>query len=428
MNYDESVTWIDEFHQYGIKLGLNRIKKVLSQLGNPQEKVSFVHIAGTNGKGSVCRFISSILSSEGYKTGLYLSPHLIDFRERFQLNNTVIKKECFAAIVTRIRPLIEQCKDEGIQLTYFEICTIIAFLFFADENVDYAIIEVGLGGRYDATNVIRPMVSVITNVSLDHQKQLGKTVQEIAFEKAGIIKPHGVVVTAAKNDALEVIQSICEGNTASLNVVTDKMITVEETSFAHQTIAFHGVFDDYLVTTHQLGLYQPINIAVSITAIETLQQQGVFVSKESIYKGIQQMNHPGRMQLVCKHPFFLLDGAHNVDAMKQVVVSVNKLFTFNRLILIFGAMKDKSIREMLTEILPITDIVIVTKPNQKRAAKSEDIAHCILEIDKSKQIMVTNFVVDAYHKAFEIAKKDDLILGTGSLFTVGELIEISEAD
>jgi dihydrofolate synthase / folylpolyglutamate synthase len=272
------------------------------------------------------------------------------------------------------------------------------------------------------------MVSVITNVSLDHQKRLGGTVKEIAFEKAGIIKPNGVVVTAAKNDALEVIQSICEKNIASLNMITEKMITVEETSFTHQTIIFHGFFDDYLVTTHQLGLYQPINIAVSITTIEALQQQGVFVTKESIYKGIQQMNHPGRMQLVRKHPFFLLDGAHNVDAMKQMVASVKKLFTFDRLILIFGVMKDKCIREMLTEILPITDIAIVTKPDQKRAAKSEDIAHFILEIDMSKQIILTNSVVDAYHKAFEIAKKDDLILGTGSLFTVGELIAMSEAD
>ncbi|MBS3778308.1 MAG: bifunctional folylpolyglutamate synthase/dihydrofolate synthase, partial [Candidatus Thermoplasmatota archaeon] len=168
MNYEEALSWIDDFHQFGIQLGLNRIENVLDSLNKPHKKIDFVHVAGTNGKGSVCRYISSILSSEGYKTGLYLSPHLVDFRERFQLDNEYISKQRFVDIVTQVKPVIEQMMAYGFQLTYFEVCTLIAFVFFADENVDYAIVEVGLGGRYDATNVIMPLVSVITNISLDH--------------------------------------------------------------------------------------------------------------------------------------------------------------------------------------------------------------------------------------------------------------------
>lgn len=424
MNYDDAVAWIDTFQQFGIRLGLNRIELVLNALDNPQKKISFIHVAGTNGKGSVCRYISSILANEGYTIGLYLSPHLVDFRERFQLNNEYIKKDRFVEIVDRIRPIIEQVTDQGIQLTYFEICTIIAFVFFADEQVDYAVVEVGLGGRYDATNVITPLVSVITTVSLDHQDQLGSTIEDIAFEKAGIIKPNIPVVTAAEGNAITVIEAISKKQDSELTHITEHMVSLQETSMSHQLLVVHGCFDDYLVTTHQLGRYQWINIAISIIVIEILQQKGVFTTKDSIIKGIQDMRHSGRMQVLQTHPLVVLDGAHNPDAMRNTVESLTSIFTFDRLIVIFGVMIDKSINEMLSLLLPVTDILIATEPKNTRAASAENIANYVQKIDASKQLFTTSSVQDAYEKALTIANEHDLIFATGSLFTVAEMLQL----
>lgn len=426
MNYEDALAWVDGFHQFGIRLGLDRIEKVLQALDNPHEHIDFVHVAGTNGKGSVCRFISSILTIEGYKTGLYLSPHLIDFRERIQLNDSYISKQRFVDIVSKVQPMIDQLANDGVQLTYFEVCTIIAFVFFADEQVDYAVVEVGLGGRFDATNVIAPLVSIITNVSLDHQQQLGETIEKIAFEKSGIIKPSIPVVTGASEIALSIIKETCERLDCTVSVVSNESFEIVDASSINQTILVHGSFNDYTVSTHMIGSYQPVNVAISILAIERLQQQGVFVTKESIIKGIQEMKHPGRMQVLQDHPFFVVDGAHNPDAIKQVAHSIKNLFTFKRLILIFGVMKDKAISEMLQEILPFADMVIVTMPNQKRSASNDEIISLISEIDKNKKIVVTKTVKEAYQNAFELANEKDLILGTGSLFTVGELLELTE--
>ncbi|MBS3778445.1 MAG: hypothetical protein KGY50_04040, partial [Candidatus Thermoplasmatota archaeon] len=302
-----------------------------------------------------------------------------------------------------------------------------AFVFFADENVDYAIVEVGLGGRYDATNVIMPLVSVITNISLDHQQQLGETIEDIASEKAGIIKHNTPVVTSVGKKALTVIKKMCERQNASLNVVTKKNIHIQESLLTYQTFLYRGFFNDYTVKTRLIGEYQSINVALSIAVIEVLQQQGVFVTKESICSGIQEMNHPGRMQILQNNPLILVDGAHNPDAMKVSVDSIKKLkkmFLYKRVIVIFGVMKDKNISGILNILLPFANILIVTQPKQKRTASSGNVAQLISTLDPSKKIVETKTVNEAYKKAIEIAGKKDLIFGTGSLFTVGELIQI----
>lgn len=427
MNYKDALSWIDDFHQFGIQLGLNRIENVLDSLNNPHKKIDFVHVAGTNGKGSVCRYISSILSSEGYKTGLYLSPHLVDFRERFQLDNEYISKQRFVDIVNQVKPVVEQMRADGDQLTYFEVCTVIAFVFLADEKVDYAIIEVGLGGRYDATNIITPLVSVITNVSLDHQQQLGETIEDISGEKAGIIKKNTPVVTSAGKKAVTVIKKMCDYQNASLTVVTKENIVTQESLLTHQTLVVHGFFNNYTVTTRLIGEYQSINVALSIAVIEVLQQQGVFVTKESICRGIQEMNHPGRMQILQNDPLILVDGAHNPDAMNVSVTSLKKLkkkYSYKRVIVIFGVMKDKNISGILNILLPIANSIIVTQPKQKRTASIGDVAHVISRLDPSKKVIETETVYKAYKKAIELSEKNDIIFGTGSLFTVGELIQI----
>ncbi len=426
MNYEAALAWVDRFHQFGINLGLDRIKKVLQELDNPHEHIDFVHVAGTNGKGSVCRFISSILTTEGYKTGLYLSPHLIDFRERIQLNDSFISKQRFVDIVRKVQPMIDKLSNNGVQLTYFEVCTIIAFVFFAEEQVDYAIVEVGLGGRFDATNVITPLVSIITNVSLDHQEQLGGSIEKIAFEKSGIIKPSIPLVTGAIDPALTVIKKTCERLDCPISVVSKNSHEIIDSSSVTQTILVHGSFNDYTVSTHMIGSYQALNIAISILAIERLQQQGVFVTKESISQGILEMNHPGRMQVVQKRPYVVLDGAHNADGMKTVVESITSLFDFDRLIVIFGVMKDKAIKEMLQSLLGKTSVFIVTKPNLDRAASVEEITDIIYKLDSSIPVVLTDSVAEAYDKSCEIATEHDLIFVTGSLFTVAEMLTFTD--
>jgi dihydrofolate synthase/folylpolyglutamate synthase len=423
MNYDEAVAWIDSFHQFGIKLGLKQIEQVLQQLDNPHQKIKAIHVAGTNGKGSVCRFMSSILRCEGYKTGLYLSPHLIDFRERFQLNDKYISKNRFVEIVKQVKPVVNKYISNDGQLTYFEVCTIIAFVFFSEEQVDYAVIEVGLGGRYDATNVVEPLLSVITNVSLDHQKHLGDSIKEIAIEKAGIIKSEIPVVTGAEGIALSAIKKTCELHKVPLRIVTSDMIETVP-SVTDQHILFHGFFHDYEVRTYQLGIYQAINVAVSIASIEILQQRGVYITKESIINGIEQMNHPGRMQVLSHHPYIIVDGAHNPDAMKLAVKSITTLFPSKKIIVIFGVMKDKDIKNILNEIIPIASKIIVTEPELERSEKSGKIAEFILELNQSIDLIQTTSVNGALKKAIEMAHNDDVIFGTGSLFTVGEIIQI----
>ncbi len=423
MNYDDALSWVDGFHQHGIRLGLDRIQQMLELLGNPQQQVSFIHVAGTNGKGSVCRFISSILTREGYHVGLYLSPHLIDFRERIQLNNEYISKQDFSDIVSQIKPVVEKYCRDGNWLTYFEVCTIIALQFFAKQHLDYAVIEVGLGGRYDATNVITPLVSVITNVSLDHQHHLGDTVKEIADEKAGIIKSSVPVVTAAKGEALKVIRKKCKQKHSPLTEVNKEMIIVHSASSSQQILTVQGIFDQYLLTTAQTGIFQQENIVISIATIELLQQQGIYISKESIIAGIKEIKHPGRMQIIHQHPTVVVDGAHNPDALVTSIESIQTLFSYQRLIVIFGVMKDKAIAQMISLILPLADIVILTQPKIERAASSNEMKKYLQSLDYKTEIIETKTVEHAYHTALDIANENDLIFATGSLFTVAEILQ-----
>jgi dihydrofolate synthase/folylpolyglutamate synthase len=419
MKYNEAVKWLDSFQQFGMKLDLERIRELSRFLGNPWEKFHSIHVAGTNGKGSVCKYIASVLIKAGYKTAVYSSPHLISLRERFEINNEYIDEASFSNIVSKIKDIVEKNK---IKTTYFEICTAIAFEYFSENMVDIALIEVGLGGRYDATNIIHPILSIITNISDDHQHILGETLEEIAFEKAGIIKHNTPVITAATGNCLEVIRKEAKKNNSEVYFVDESKI--KETSRNHfsQSFEINGQIKNYDLTTNNIGEFQNINIAVAITSIELLQMNGFFITDEAIDQGIKEFKHQGRMQIIQTNPIILCDGAHNLEGVKYLKKTIQNNFSYDKLILIFGVMSDKKISDMINVLNDTYDFLIITKPDNPRSAKPEDVLK-IIKNKSLKKYVLTNSVAEAISKAVDLSTKKDLIVITGSLFTVGEALE-----
>ncbi|MDH7506871.1 MAG: folylpolyglutamate synthase/dihydrofolate synthase family protein [Candidatus Thermoplasmatota archaeon] len=420
MNYDETITWIYSFDKFGIKLGLDRIKILCDKIGNPQNGYKIIHVGGTNGKGSVCRFLQSILTTSGYKTGVYTSPHIQRFSERFIIDFKEISDSDVVILVKKIKPIVEEMIEKGDTPTFFEIVTAMAFLYFKEKNVDFAVVEVGLGGRFDATNIVKPMVSVITNVMLEHQDILGHKVEEIAFEKAGIIKNKIPVITAAKDSALEVIKKVADEKDAPVTIVDNNSWKKIKTNVDGQEFLINGCLKDYKVKTSLLGNHQGENIALSIVVIEKLQMDGIYITDEAITEGIEKTVNPGRMEVLGFKPLFILDGAHNIAGIASLKNSLENDFVYNKLILVMGILSDKNIKEMLEIIVPIADIVITTKSQNKRAAEPVKLKEMIEKLNFKNKVFVKEKVHGAVKHALSIAKKDDLICVTGSLFTVGE--------
>jgi dihydrofolate synthase / folylpolyglutamate synthase len=420
MKYNEAIHWLDGFQQYGMNLGLDRIQHLMGSFGHPEETFQSIHVAGTNGKGSVCRYIASVLTSEGYQVGLYVSPHLETILERFSVNNTLISETEFASIASQVKHSVDTLLEQGINPTYFEITTAMMFLWFAEKQVDYAVIEVGLGGRYDATNIITPLVSVITNVALDHTQVLGESIEKIAFEKAGIIKQKVPVVTAAEEDALTVIQQEAKNHQAPLSVLDPSLTSSCTFNDQGQVIKYKGLYKDHTVKIQNLGVYQRENVSVALRTLEILQSRGVFLSDDSIEKGMFEMMNPGRMELVSHSPFIILDGAHNPSAMKMLSTTMQHVFPKRNIIVVFGVMADKAVDDIIASLLTIADHIIVTKPNIARAMEPEEIKNHITQISNDISITLTKTVSEAVQQAVNIATNDDIILITGSLYTVGE--------
>lgn len=420
MTYNEAIHWLDGFQQYGMNLGLERIQHLMRSLDHPEQTFQSIHVAGTNGKGSVCRYIASVLFSEGYQVGLYISPHLETILERFSVNNRLISETEFASIASLVKHSVDTLLDQGITPTYYEITTAMMFLWFAEKQVDYAVIEVGLGGRYDATNIITPLVSVITNISLDHIQILGYSIEKIAFEKAGIIKPNVPVVTAATEEALKVIQQEAKNHQAPLSILEPIFLSSGTFDDQGQIIQYKGLYKDHTVKIQNLGLYQIENVSVALHTLEILQSQGVFLSDDSIEKGMFEMGHPGRMEIVSHTPLIILDGAHNPSAMKMLSKTMQTVFPGRRIIVVFGVMADKAVDDIIPSLLSISDHIIVTKPNIDRAMEPEVIKNHIMQSSNDIPIMLTKIVSEAVQQAMNVVSNDDIILITGSLYTVGE--------
>jgi dihydrofolate synthase/folylpolyglutamate synthase len=419
MNYNEVLDYLFSMEKFGLKLGLTNITKFLSKIGNPHNSFDSIHVAGTNGKGSTVAIMESILIAAGYRIAAYTSPHLVDFRERIKINGRFIDKKYVADFINDNLKKIEK-----LQLTYFEVVTGLAFSYFKDEKVDVALIETGLGGRLDATNVINPKVTVITNVATEHTKWLGFKIREIAAEKAGVIKPGVPVVTAAVNfDARKVIRQTCEQQKSNLVSVFDETqwVIKEITRDSTEMDIFTRSNKYYNLRLQLPGRHQLENAMSGLIALELLEDHtGIKISSPSVAAGFRNIKWDGRLQRISDNPDIILDVAHNPAALGRIREYFSEFFEDKKVIAVFGILSDKDYKQMLEELDRIADIIILTRPMTDRAADPEMLAK---EIPKNGfNINVIPMVDDAYRSAKEIAEKDDVILVTGSHFTVGEVL------
>jgi dihydrofolate synthase / folylpolyglutamate synthase len=413
-SYQEGIEYLYNLQKYGIKFGLSKTSNLMKAFGNPHRGRKYIHIAGTNGKGSVATFIASILKQAGIKVGVYSSPHLVRFTERFRINDEEISREKAADLIDELKGAVVSDSPP----TFFEATTAMAFLYFAREDTDIAIMEVGMGGRLDATNIITPLVSVITNISMEHQFFLGSRLLDIAGEKGGIIKKGVDLVTGATQPSvISLFKSICREKRASMwRVGTD--ISYRTTKYG-----FHYKGIKRRFNRLHLGLkgsFQVRNAALALSAIELLEKQGFRISPGHIQEGLKNSFWPGRMQVMAENPTVLLDGAHNPAAIRALAVSIRTGFEYRRLILVIGIMADKEIGQLLRGIVPIADYVIYTRPVYSRAADPEILMAAAAPLEKPGK--VEPLLTKAIEKARDIADPEDLIVICGSLFTVGEAL------
>ena len=392
-------------------LNLDRMRALLRRLGDPHRSFSAIHIAGTKGKGSTSAMIESIVRTAGYRAGLYTSPHLHTFRERMRVNGELISPDDFAARVDDIEP--HAAATEGI--TWFEIMTALAFSHFARSRVEVAVVEVGLGGRFDATNVLAPRVSVITSLSMDHMSWLGHTLEQIAFEKAGIIKPGVPVVSAPQpTEAMAVIERAAADRAAPLTVVGRDVI-VERTAAALEGQQFRIDQGDVLHIP-LLGSHQVMNAVVAVTAVQLCDQ--LACSRASVADGLQSVRWPGRFEVARREPPLVFDGAHNADSAGKLAETLGEVFPGQRWTLVFGASADKEIDKMLDALLPPAERVVVTRARNARAADLELIAELATERRPGVEVAAT--VREALTLALE---GNGPVIVTGSLFVVAEARE-----
>ncbi len=421
-SYQDALDVIEGLSRFGSKLGLERIKTLLSELDNPQDKIPVIHIGGTNGKGSVSRMISSVLIRAGYKVGLYTSPHLHSVRERIQINNNLIGKESFVNILNEVLPIIEDLTDRysDFYLTQFEILTAMAFLYFYRSKVDVVVLEVGLGGRLDATNVVdNPLVSIITNVDWDHMDRLGNTLSLIGREKAGIIKRWVPVVTGASGEGLDVILDTAKSLDAPIYILgRDFFVDWYVLSQVGTEIGFRSKKSQKEFFSSLRGIYQVDNMAVSLMALEILRDR-LSISEENVIDGLRDTFWPGRIEIISKNPTILLDGAHNRGGAEKLSKSISLLFDLKPT-LIVGMLKDKDAYGIISSMIPyVKDSIIVTSPKTNRALDPAILGRVVEELG-GRPIIVPD-VKEAIRVGLDLEK--EFICVMGSLYTVAEARE-----
>ena len=416
MNYNEALNFISESHKFGMRLGLDNMKRLLELLGNPQEKLNIVHVAGTNGKGSTCSFISTILVECGYKVGLYTSPYLETFTERIRINNENIPEEKVANIISLIKEKIEIMTKEGYEYpTEFEIVTAMAFYYYFIENTDYVVLEVGLGGRYDATNVIdKSLVSVITSISLDHTGILGDTLEKIAYEKAGIIKENGTVfVYNQTNRVKNIIKEVCNEKNAKYIEVDFDDVIIKKSDINYQSFDYKKYKD---IKINLIGEHQIKNSILALNVVEFILDN---VNLDIIKKGIEKTKWAGRIEKLSKSPLFIIDGAHNEDGAKSLQKVLDKNLKDKNMTLIIGMLEDKDIDTVLEILIPYFNKVITTTPNNPRAISCDKLKDKVYKYNKNVTSMQQ--IEKAVEYVLENSKKDDVIICAGSLYMIGEV-------
>lgn len=420
---DKILEYLGGLERHGIRPGLDRIKRLLSALGDPQAAYPCVHIAGTNGKGSTSAFISSILTEAGFKTGVYTSPHLVKFNERIRAGAQMISDRDISRLAAYVKKAASVPDVDGCEPTFFEFTTAMAFEYFMEKKVEIAVIETGLGGSLDATNVIVPAVGVITNIGIDHEEFLGSDIRSIAAEKAGIMKQGSSFFTAEDKPApLSVLKKKAAENKARLYVMGRDFHAAASVRPRGSITTF-----DYAGPTLELkgcsiglaGPHQIKNAACALAAIEGLIARGLHIPRPAIRAGLKKTVWPGRMETVSKNPRVIFDCAHNPDGAATLELAL-KSMSYKRLILVIGVMQDKDIDAILECLVPFASTVIVTAPKTSRAEKAEALARRIAPY--KKEVVIAKDVRGALKEAVSRAAKTDTVLVTGSIFTVGEAV------
>ncbi len=418
MNREEVISFIDNSKKFGSKLELERIKKLCELLGNPQDRLKFIHIAGTNGKGSTSLYLHNALVDAGYKTGLYTSPFIYEFNERIQIDGTPIPDDKLTEIISIVAEKVKIMAEEGYEHpTEFELITAAAFLYFKTEKCDAVVLEVGLGGKYDATNVIKPpILSIITSISLDHTDYLGNTVAEVAENKCGIIK-EGVPVLSYMYqpiDALNVIKMSAEKNCSYLTVAEDESLEISSMSlkgsdFKYQGESFH---------TSLVGKYQIYNAITAITARGLLNDAGLNVSLDNVKNGLSQAKWPARFEILATNPTLIADGSHNADGMRAFVETAKAVLS-DKPICVFGMLKDKDYDYCLKKLSEITDTVVVTEVDNPRRETVENLAKTAKKYIKNVYEEKEN--QNAVKKALELTGVDGTVIALGSLYMMNNI-------
>ncbi|MGD8665335.1 MAG: folylpolyglutamate synthase/dihydrofolate synthase family protein [Desulfobacterales bacterium] len=417
--YNDCLKTMYGLRRFGIILGLETILSILDELGNPHEKYACIHVAGTNGKGSVAATLASILFESGYTVGLYTSPHLVSFNERICINNRQVSNN----EVVKAYRAVKRVHSGDRSPTFFEFATAMALYAFSQHQVDWAVIETGMGGRYDATNVIRPAISIITNVSLEHRDYLGNTLMEIAREKAGIIKQATPVVSGVKQkQARMVVQQIARKKEAPLFSLGKEFKIRQYRSGQFSYSGFKNKWRP--LRTPLLGRYQVQNAALALAACELLINEQAAITPESIKQGLANTRWAGRLEIVCKHPLVILDGAHNLIAARNLAKYLAENLVGRRITLVIGILDDKPYRSMLNSLLPRCSRAIITRAQTGRALAPEKL-HAIAKKSVADVRIIPN-VTAAARYAIETADAEDVICIAGSLYVVGEVKEAIE--
>lgn len=427
MNYREAMSYMEDLQQYGSVMGLTTMRELCARLKNPQDQLKFVHIAGTNGKGSVLAYISTVLSAAGYRTGRYISPTVKEYRERFQIDGRMITQSGLCKYLEQVKEAAEAMAAEELpHPTAFEVETAVAFLYFLDKQCDIVVLETGMGGALDATNVITTtLAAVLTSVSMDHMGVLGDSIEQIAAVKAGIIKDKCYVISAKQTpEAMKVIRQAVLARKAKFYTADVSRVKNVRYGISGQ----HFSYDKYKnIGITMAGQFQIENAVVAIEAIAVLGRAGYPVAEDKLRLGMEQTHWPGRFDIIGKKPLFIADGAHNEDASKRLAESIRFYFTNRRIIYIMGMLKDKEYDKVIRNTYELAEhIITVTPPITNRAMHAYDLAQVVREYHDS--VTVADSVQEAVEIAYLLAgqDKDCVIIAFGSLSYLGELMNVVE--
>ena len=420
MNGEEALAYIHNSIRFGSRLGLERMKTLTDFLGNPQDSLRFIHVAGTNGKGSTSAYIASILSAAGLRTGLYTSPALVDFADRIRVGRNRIPYEDLGELTEKVKQQVDRMLAEGMEHpTEFELVTAIGFLYFKSEGCEVVVLETGLGGRFDATNVIRaPLAAVITTIGYDHMDRLGDTLTKIAFEKAGIIKEGcPVIVHPQEPEVMSVFEQACADRGAVLHPVDFSRLAVSNVDRTGTRFAIDGYGDFY---TSLLGRHQAGNAAVAVATVEILAKAGILkIDATHMQQGIAETFWPGRLEQVNDRPLFYIDGAHNPEGAKALTDALKELFPGRKIVFIAGVLRDKDYPAMLKAVYGIASRVIATQPDSDRALPADELARHILQ--QGVPAEESSSICDAIEKAIRAAGPGGIVCAFGSLYYIGEV-------